>query len=270
MAGCSSCEHGSAVTAASVDRVIGQPLPSNRNARLGYPSLLMAFDAAGDFYVSRAQYLLAWNPGMRNLSWSAWQLTPSDLGKVSRTNNFVADPDLLRVSPRTVASGDYKGSCFDRGHVTPSGDRTDTRENNRITFYMSNMLPQTAWMNRVPWKHLEEHERELSRKRGMVYVFAGPVYEGEIRHIGPDQDIAVPSHMFKIIASKEGEVLAAVVMPNVTSTGSDPISDRNQACTDSHEIQGDVQHADDWRKYEASVPEIEERTKLRFPFLTSL
>jgi endonuclease G len=220
----------------------------------------------GVFYLSREQYLIAWNPRTRNPDWSAWQLTASDIGTVGRTNKFLTDQDLASVSD-AVRPDEYKGSCLDRGHVTPSGDRTDTSANNRITFYMSNMLPQTAFLNRMAWKHLEDYERQLASKYGEVFIYAGPLYdEGDEGAIGPHNDILIPTRMYKVMADAEGNVLAAVIMRNATSTGTSPVSDREQACIDSRSVHGDGD-PEDWREYSVSVEDIEHHTGMQWTFL---
>lgn len=244
----------------------GVPLAQNRNAAIGCPSV-----PSGDILISRDQYLIAWNPKRRELDWSAWQVAPSDLGPSERSNDFEEDSDLAKAAPGAVEPDEYKGSCLDRGHQTPSADRTDSEAHNAATFLMSNMIPQTAYLNRVTWEHLEEHERDLVKAGGSVYVFAGPVFGTNPPGIGPKGDIAVPAKNFKVIADAKGNVLVAVVMPNVTSKGTDPVKDRAQACADSrHEMLRRRPKGGwtDWQAFETTVADIEAQSGLRFPFLT--
>jgi DNA/RNA endonuclease G (NUC1) len=265
-AGCSERQHKSSLLKEiPLPPVVGgTPLNANRNSVIGYPKTSQA-----EVLISREEYLISWNAEHRELNWSAWQVTPGDLGHTKRSNNFAEDPDLEKVVPNAVLPSEYKGSCFDRGHQTPSGDRTDTAAHNSNTFYMSNMIPQTAYLNRIIWEHLENHERELAREQ-TVFIFAGPIFSDTLPldRIGPHADIAVPTKNFKVIADASGKVLLSVIMPNVTSKGTNPVQDHVQACADSkHVMLGPQKSTQDWVKYTATIADIEQQAHLKFDFL---
>jgi len=232
----------------------------NRNAALGYPT-----SDFPEILISRDEYLISWNKNSRVLNWSVWRLSIEDLGQVKRSNDFMQDPALQKTVSNAVLPSEYKGSCFDRGHQTPSGDRTSTKEHNNNTFYMSNMLPQTAHLNRGVWKHLEEHERELAKK-DVIFIYAGPIFDENPQGIGPASNILVPLKNFKIITDDKGKVLVAVILPNVTSTGTNPLKDRDQLCFDSKHA-WNPQAEQDWSEFNVSVEEIEKQAKLNFNFL---
>ncbi len=40
-------------------------------------------------------------------------------------------------------NNNYRGTGYDRGHFVPSGDRTNTPEQNTATFMLTNIIPQT-------------------------------------------------------------------------------------------------------------------------------
>lgn len=268
------------------------PMSANHNIDIGYPDwldvkaplkgqsmgLANSETKAPEIIISRRQYLLSWNPHSRELNWAAWRLSAQDLGTVGRRDRFTADSDLEHYlstaqSGHAVDPNDYRGTCFDRGHQVPSGDRTDQPENNAATFNMSNIIPQTAWLNRGVWEHLEHHSRELVRGTDSVlFIYAGPVYaDGDERWTGLNHDIAVPTKNFKILVrgGDKPEVLAAVMMPNVTSTGSDPLSDHEQACADQHQGTSFTadESANDWQGYSMSVADIEKESDLDFSFI---
>ena len=280
-------------TGAGGDRVVigDVALELNGNASLGYPWSKGGSESAGheheEIMISRAQYLLSWNRTTRDLSWAAWRLGARNLGSVKRQDHFTVDGDLQRFigasgGTAAVDPQEYRGTCLDRGHQVPSGDRTASVEDNAATFSMSNIIPQTAWLNRVVWEHLEAHSRDLVRgSDATVFVFAGPVFgndSGAERSIGPNHDIAVPTHNFKILVrgGAQPEVLASVLMPNVTSTGTDPIADHAQACDDQHHTAGptapaplQVSRSDDWERFQTTVAEIERQSGLDFSFLVA-
>jgi endonuclease G, mitochondrial len=262
----------------------GYNLDSNTNTSLGYPPNV----DVGDVVISRPQYVLEWSDEHRSPRWAAWRVAQEDLGSTKRQNNFEVDPELSTFlqarSEHAVEPHEYKGSCFDRGHQVPSGDRTSNPENNSATFYMSNMLPQTAYLNRQPWRLLEEYTRSVVRSTGEVlYVVAGPIYDGGTGFIGPNQDIPIPSRNFKIIVALPSSIapgmkpvprlIASVIMPNLTSNGTDPVSDHEQACSDSANGGGGgvtvSPQAEEglWRRYEVSVDQIEQESGLSFAHL---
>ncbi|MFI5391849.1 MAG: DNA/RNA non-specific endonuclease [Bacteriovoracales bacterium] len=219
--------------------------------------------------ISRKQYLLSYNQKTRLLNWVAWKLDSNDIGSSGRSNNFSIDPDLekyLRESSlHAVSPRDYKGSCFDRGHQVPSADRTDSLENNQMTFLMSNMIPQTAYLNQVIWKSLEEYTRELViRENKRVYVIAGPIFDEDFGSIGPKKDISIPSKDFKIVIvpnENDGNAeIISVIMPNRLKSGKRPFEDRDELCS-NRKI--DSVKDNDWEKYKTTLAEIEKVSGFR-------
>ena len=199
------------------------------------------------------------------------------MGRVKRTNVFLTD-DILEnylasFSEHAVLPTDFYESCFDRGHQVPSADRNDSVENNQATFVMSNMLPQTAFLNRVIWEHLESYTRDLVvNKAKKVYVVAGPIYDENFGMIGPDKDIPVPSKNFKIIYILEANQTArdintntptiSVIMPNILKSGKKPLQDLQELCSSStHTLLAAPK--DDWKKYQTSIAEIEKEAGIK-------
>jgi endonuclease G len=82
-------------------------------------------------------------------------------------------------------------------------------------FYLSNMVPQVGKnMNQGIWSVLEDKVRQWAIKRNELYIITGPVYEGdEVETIGPN-DVAVPTHLYKIIFDPIKIEVIAFVMPN--------------------------------------------------------
>jgi endonuclease G len=232
-----------------------------------------------EILVSRDQYLISYNKDRRNPNWVAWKLEADQMGTVGRSNNFLQDPDLEKYLVKTgaghaVDSTEYSGSCLDRGHQAPSADRTDTLPNNQATFLMSNMIPQTPYLNRVVWEHLESHTRDLVRRNSKkVYIFAGPIYDEDFGMIGPRRDIKVPSKNFKIIvvmdanldgaAASPTEVIS-VVMPNTLEDGSKPNINQGLSCGTFRDPS--VTDLNDWQKYQTTVSEVERLSGLHFSF----
>ena len=252
-----------------------EPLEHNPNALVGLPRLRTA---AEEVFISRSSYLLSFAPARRGLHWAAWRLRGDDLGVASRQNNYELDSDLeAYLGPRgghAVGTDEYKGTCYDRGHQVPSADRTRTVDENRLTFKMSNMMPQTAYLNRVLWEHLESYERTLVRAGKKLIIFSGGLNDIQLAPIGPNHDISVPSAYFKVIAEladgHEPQVVVAVIMPNVTSGGIRGDDDREGLCADAQEkdLAGKAgSDAEDWRRYVTTLEEVERRAGMTWPFL---
>jgi endonuclease G len=261
---------------AKIEVILGKvPLDSNVNIGNLLPST-----SESEIILSRNQYVISYNKNRRSPNWVAWKLEANQLGRTGRTNNFSIDTELDMYLSRTDGSravdpDEYKGSCFDRGHQVPSGDRTDTVVNNEATFEMSNMIPQTPYLNRVIWEHLEQYTRDMVRNEGKkVYMIAGPIYDEDFGVIGPDRDIPVPSKNFKIIVILDANQtfadinkntqMIAVVMPNVLEDGTKPINHAD-ACKFAQPPPS-TDH-DDWQKYQTTVSEIERLSGLKISSL---
>ncbi|MGZ3788408.1 MAG: DNA/RNA non-specific endonuclease [Bacteriovorax sp.] len=227
-----------------------------------------------EILISRDQYLLSFNKKNRLLNWAAWKIEASDLGHVGRSNNFSVDQDLEsylnKTSEHAVTPQDYQESCFDRGHQCPSADRDDSVENNQMTFLMSNMIPQTAYLNRVIWEHLEQYTRDLVLNQGKkVYIVAGPIFDQDFGTIGLNKDIPVPSKDFKvvIILDKNQAVsdingntqIIAVIMPNLLKSGKKPLDDKAELCSNKNASLGPAgaEAPNDWEQYKTTLAEVE-------------
>ena len=94
--------------------------------------------------------------------WASWDLTAGDVGGSGRNSTYYTDT-TLPANFYHVTMTDYNGvgtNNFNRGHLCPSADRTDTTNNNKLVFYMSNIMPQSALNNQGVWR---KPRRLLSR-----------------------------------------------------------------------------------------------------------
>lgn len=258
---------------AKIEIVLGT-LPLNQNPNLA----IQAPEAqSSEIIVSRDQYVISYNKDRRSANWVAWKLESDQIGKSGRSNNFQQDSDLENYLQQTysgkhaVESNEYQGSCYDRGHQIPSADRTDTITNNETTFYMSNMIPQTPYLNRVIWEHLEQYTRDLVQTQNKkAYIVVGPIYDHNLGNIGPNKDIPVPSKNFKIIflldpqqkpqdINKDTPVIA-VIMPNVNQDGTIPEFAPNKNCKSPIINTTDK---NDWKKYLTTVDEVQKESGLK-------
>lgn len=124
---------------------------SNVHLTMGNPT--GANTSFSNLLLSKAQYATSHNCFRGTPNWVSWQLNQSWLGSAPRQDDFRADTTLPSNCYR-VTSSDYTGSGFDRGHMTPSADRTNTIANNSATFLMTNIIPQAPDNNQGIWANL--------------------------------------------------------------------------------------------------------------------
>ncbi len=188
------------------ERIATQPSPQRNtqesalapinsvHLKLGNPSNANAKNL-NNYLMEKPQYALSYNCSQGTPNWVSWQLNRTWLGKVDRQDDFRPDPDLPQRC-YAVRPNDYRGSGYDRGHLTPSGDRTKTVADNSATFVMSNMQPQLPELNRETWRELEQYSRELVRQGKELYVIAGG--EGSLKAIASGK-VTVPQYTWKVV-----------------------------------------------------------------------
>ncbi|RLN89802.1 hypothetical protein BBJ28_00012786, partial [Nothophytophthora sp. Chile5] len=169
----------------------------------------------------------------RNASWVLEHLTKDSLRveeETDRANSkFSADqavPEPFRVHPnRFIKSG------YDKGHLAPARDMSNSQEAMDESFLMTNMSPQVGvGFNRGYWARLEGFMRHLAGQFDAVYVVTGPLFlpaknkrtgEYEVAYpvLGtPPDAIAVPTHFFKVVLGEKrggrGFATAGFILPN--------------------------------------------------------
>ncbi|MEH1972605.1 MAG: DNA/RNA non-specific endonuclease [Nostoc sp.] len=145
----------------SVHLTLGNP--SNAITSVSYPN---------NYLLVKPQYALSYSRDRGTPNWVSWQLNSSWLGSAPRQDNFRADT-TLPTGWYQVGGSDYSGSGFDRGHMTPSADRTRTVTDNSATFLMTNMVPQSPDNNQGPWASLENYLRSLVTGGKELYIISG-------------------------------------------------------------------------------------------------
>lgn len=186
------------------------------------------------FLIPRAVETLDYNDTLRQPNWASWHYTTSDSGSASRSSSFFSDPNLPPNFYHVLPT-DLSGSGYDRGHMCPSADRTDTDANNDATFYMSNIIPQAPDNNQGVWANLENYARALAASNEVLNL-CGPQGFGTNRTDSAGQ-IPIASNVWKIIVAVplgSGPTLSrithstrviAVNIPNLQGVRNDPWQD---------------------------------------------
>ena len=263
--------------------VIGETdLTDNRNVAAGIPEDNDGGrSTANDVIVSRKQYVVAFDGKAKVPVWTAWQLVEHDVGSIEHSEQFEGDEILNTfIEANNKESGlvpaDYDDTCFDRGHQTPSGDRSNDDSDNKATYLMSNMAPQTMFLNRVIWRDFEQFNRDMVKnEHKKLQIFSGTILKRGREKIGRNKDIDVPASFFKISLVYENKAATkprgyvAVIMPNVTVDGLDPLENHRKTCAEQKNFTtGKLPNK--WGPYRKTIQEIETTAGLSFPKLAKV
>ncbi len=152
--------------------------------------------------IIRDSYCLSSNDSTKFADWVAFVLDIPTITGTSIDRKWMADPWL--EDNETLEPEDYKGANqayqYDRGHQAPLANFKGNRDI-ASTNFLSNITPQKAELNQGVWKKLEDNERALTQKYGLVYVMTGPIYNNKKYPKLPnaDEPHTVPSAYWKII-----------------------------------------------------------------------
>lgn len=150
-----------------------------------------------NYLMQKAAYTLSYSRAKATSNWVAWRLDSTWIGSANN-GQFNIDttlpPGWYRVTPQ-----DYSEPVYDRGHMCPSGDRTNTQAINDLTYLMTNIIPQLPENNQGPWVDLENYCRTLAAQGNEMYIISGP--SGNIGTIGstPENRIVIPQVTWKVI-----------------------------------------------------------------------
>ena len=233
----------------------GNPTDSFTDTSLAYNYLMI-----------KPQYALSYNTKTLCPNWVAWHLGTENMGEADRMDEFRPDSDLPQ-GWYGIKKADYQYNKygFDRGHVCPSADRTTSKDDNSMTFLMTNMVPQSPDNNRIIWMHFENFERELAKAGNELYIVAGPYGTGGTSSKGTFDEIPVtlksgevlhmnvPSHTWKVVlAIPAGE------------NDFDRVDDSAIAIAINVPNKMGMQKTGDWEQFLCSIDEIEELTGYDF------
>jgi endonuclease G len=161
-----------------------------------------------------SEYALVHSGLSKTPVWSAEHLTPDRIraaGDLPRRNPFHSEKSL--PADERAELSDYKGSGFDRGHMSPNGDMS-TEEAQAESFSLANMIPQDACSNEEQWEGIESTVRGIVLGQGEVYVVTGPIYPGSasLQQIG--NGVLIPPLIYKAIYIPSMDAAGAYVAPN--------------------------------------------------------
>ena len=192
-------------------------------------------NAADDLILSKRTHTVSYNCAKGRPNWVSWNLNKTHYGDAPRASSFVSDGTLPTGCNR-VTTSDYTNGGYDRGHMVRSEERTWSADDNKATFVMTNVVPQTHDMNGGPWLKFETYLQDQAQNGNKeIYVISGPTgSKGTLLGAG---EVLIPTYTWKIaVIMPYGQGLAnatsnasvtviAVDMPNVTGIISRPWTD---------------------------------------------
>lgn len=224
----------------------------NDHMYFGNPSnAAFTVDSATNYLMRKDYYALSYSRDRGIPNWVSWHLYANDLGSTPRQDDFRED-NTLPAGWYRVQDNSYSSSGFDRGHNTPSGDRTSSIPANSSTFLMTNIIPQAQYHNQIVWAGMEDSLRRLVSLGNEVYIImgaygAGGTGNGGFKTTIDAGRITVPASIWKI----------AIVLPN----GND---DSARVTVNTRVIAVDISNTNTlfstWKTYRTSVDAIEAST----------
>ncbi len=129
--------------------------------------------------------------------------------KLSRKDSFHAESTLPAADRAELE--DYQRSGYDRGHLAPNADMP-TREAQRESFSLANMVPQIHANNAGVWAGIEAAARQWAMDEGELYVVSGPAFIGSnLKKIG---NVLVPTHLWKAVYSPKQQRAGVYLITN--------------------------------------------------------
>lgn len=170
-----------------------------------------------------------------------WVAYPLCRGNISGSGNRVDDwgifdPNIPQEKQLYMKSS-YNG-YYDRGHMLPSASRLGSNNDNRQTFYPTNMTPQYSQLNQKKWSNIENQVRDWANSCDTLYVVTGAVLQtvGGNEAINytfcksdSNKDVAIPNYYYKALLQyrKSGGTYQAMAIwvPHVGASGSATMED---------------------------------------------
>ena len=229
---------------------VNAPPAGENHMLLGNPSNATA-DVANEnnYLMTKPQYSLSYNRSRATANWVSWRLDSTWVGTAPRQDDFRPDP-ALPAGWYQVMDSDYSGSGYDRGHMTPSGDRTRSIPDNSATFLMTNMVPQLGANNQGAWEDFETYLRSQAAAGQEIYIISGVA--GSIGTIAQGR-VVIPQFTWKVALFlpngsndlqriDKGTRTVGIIVPNFPPININAV----------------------WRQYRVSVNEVENLTGFNF------
>lgn len=164
-------------------------------------------------------YTILYDKNKKCALWTACYYDATDITdkNVGRNEGWNYDPAISQDWQPNLKSS-YNGG-YSRGHQIASSDRQTTVNENKQTFYYSNMTPQVQTLNGGTWNTLEQNIQTLAKSlksNERLYMVTGPIFGSGYTTTTDDSgnSCPVPTQYYKCIMKctfdASGNMTAAV------------------------------------------------------------
>jgi DNA/RNA endonuclease G (NUC1) len=223
--------------------------------QLGNPSNAAADTNNHNHYlIQRTVEAIDYSDYLGEPNWASWDYTTNDSGSSGRSGSFFQDTTLPPNFTNSITPADYPGagSGYDRGHMCPSGDRTDNTTDNDLVFYMSNIIPQASDNNQGLWGTFESYCRTQAGTGAgnEILIICGP--GGFTTNRFANGKVAMPATVWKV----------AVIVTNGSGTALSRITTATRVIAIETPNTNGLSTA--WQDFITSAGQIERDTGLTF------
>ena len=179
----------------------------------------------------RRNYTIYFSKNNRQPYMVAYPMYKDCLGEWSRKkwggDPWAFGPGVDKEYQMDVIKRSFQPSGYDRGHMLASQQRTASKELNRTTFYMTNIVPQERSQNRGIWKTVESLEKTFATNASTsdtLYVVCGPTFapKAPLANDNNNKKCPIPTHTWKVLLKKNKAgkwISIGVKMPNEDPAG---------------------------------------------------
>lgn len=163
-------------------------------------------------YLCKQNYAIHYRYDTKTAEYVVEHVSQEDMhGAFHREDDFHPDLDVPEQFRSTLH--DYAGHPYDRGHLVPAGDSTQSKEVMSESFSLANMVPQVPANNRGIWNKLEATVRNWADDGRDIYVVSGTYYQhSTFKTIG--KGVAIPDYLWKIVYDATNNQTIAFLIPN--------------------------------------------------------
>jgi endonuclease G len=171
-------------------------------------------------YMCKQNYAIHYRYDTKTAEYVVEHVSPEDIhGEFHREDDF--HPDLTLPEQFRSTLHDYAGHPYDRGHLVPAGDSTQSKEVMSESFSLANMVPQVPAHNRGIWNKLEATVRNWAEDGRDIYVISGTYHmpDKPFKTIG--KGVVIPDYLWKVIYDETNKQSIAFLIPNDSVSAKD-------------------------------------------------
>ena len=170
-------------------------------------------------------YSFEWDSNIRAQRWTCYTLNKKNMADNGNSRKSLwggedpweFDPDIPKAQQQALTNelskSYYPGTkdYYEKGHICPSADRLYSKDVNRQTFYMTNILPMVHNFNGGIWNMMEARTRNWANTADELYVCKGGTIDKADQVLGNTiGNHVVPKFFFMALLHKKGDTYKAL------------------------------------------------------------